>query len=54
MYKFKVGDLVCQKSFRNKGIVIDLDYEGDPVVFWFLRGTCSTFFHMQLKLCSKA
>jgi hypothetical protein len=54
MCKFKVGDLVYQKSSRKKGIVIDLDHEGDPVVFWFLSGRCYTHLHIQLKLYSRA
>lgn len=53
--KVKVGDLVgFRHSTRNKGkgIVIDLDIDGDPVVFWFVEGKCRIHFHIQLMIYS--
>ena len=55
--KVKVGDLVGfrhSSRSKGKGIVIDLDIDGDPVVFWFVEARCSAHFHIQLMIYSTA
>ena len=32
---FQIGDLVRSFDWRGKGIVVDFDHDGDPVVIFF-------------------